>query len=129
MFLFTAAVMLFVTIIITEIRFQNRGFPDVGPQDAVRIINNGAAVVDVRSADQFAAGHLLNALNVPAGEISEASESLKKYRDKPIVVYCQSGMQSGQAAQALKSAGFEQVVRLKGGLHNWMQEKLPLVKN
>ena len=129
MLLFTAAVMLFTMILITEVRFRSRGFPDMGPQDAVRVINDGALVLDVRSAEQFAAGHLLGAKNIPAGELVETAGTLEKHQKKPIVVYCQTGMQSGQAAHTLKRAGFEQVVRLKGGLQSWLQEKLPVVKD
>ena len=57
-----------------------------------------------------------------------AAESLKKYRDKPVIVCCESGMRSGAAARVLKAQGFAKVVNLRGGLAAWRTENLPLVK-
>ena len=49
-------------------------------------------------------------------------------KEKPVVVYCESGMASGTAARALRAGGFNKVVTLRGGLQSWRQENLPLVK-
>ena len=53
---------------------------------------------------------------------------MKKYKDKPVVVYCENGFASATAARALNALGFTKVVTLRGGLQSWRQENLPLVK-
>lgn len=100
----------------------------VGPIDAVRLMNQGALLVDVRSREEFEGGHVLDARHLPQEEVAGAGESLKKYRDKPVIVCCESGMRSGAAARVLKAQGFAKVVNLRGGLAAWRTENLPLVK-
>lgn len=111
-----------------ELRHRVAGAVAVGPADAVRLMNGGALVLDVRAADAFATGHIIDARNIPQPELGAQAESLKKkYLEKPIVVCCDSGVTSGGAATLLKSQGFTKVVNLRGGLSAWKQENLPLV--
>ncbi len=56
------------------------------------------------------------------------AETLKKYKEKPVIVYCENGTASGGAARTLRAGGFNKVVTLRGGLQSWRQENLPLVK-
>ena len=63
-----------------------------------------------------------------SGERCSRAESLKKYKDKPLIVYCENGFASAAAARALKEQGFTKVATLRGGLQGWRQENLPLVK-
>ena len=100
----------------------------VGPMDAVRLMNQGALLVDVRSREEFESGHVIDARHLPQDEVAGAGESLKKYRDKPVIVCCESGMRSGAAARVLKAQGFTNVLNLRGGLGAWRTENLPLVK-
>jgi rhodanese-related sulfurtransferase len=100
----------------------------VGPMDAVRLINQGALVLDVRSQAEFDTGHIRDAKHVPQDQVASAAEALKKYKDKVVVACCESGMRSGAAARVLRSQGFTRVVNLRGGLQAWRGESLPLVK-
>jgi rhodanese-related sulfurtransferase len=100
----------------------------VSPNDAIQLSNGGALLLDVREAGEYEAGHIIDARHIPAAQVGAQADSLKKYREKPVVVYCDSGFASAGAARALRAAGFSKVVTLRGGLQNWRQENLPLVK-
>lgn len=88
----------------------------VPPDQAKKLVAEGALLVDVRSPGEFAGGHLPGALNVPVGNIGGQAADLVK-KGKPIVVYCASGMRSASAASALKAAG-AQVFDL-GAMSRW----------
>jgi rhodanese-related sulfurtransferase len=123
-----AAAILAVLAIVIELREQARGSSSIAPADAVRLVNGGAAVLDVRDAAEYESGHIIDARNIPAKEIGERADSLKKLKEKPLIVCCDSGNTSASAAKALRALGFSKVATLKGGLRSWRQENLPLVK-
>jgi rhodanese-related sulfurtransferase len=109
-------------------RARNAGTA-VGPLDAVRLLNQGALLLDVRSKAEFDSGHVIDARHVPQDEIAASAETLKKYREKVVIACCESGMRSSAAARVLKAQGFTKVVNLRGGLAAWRGENLPLVKS
>ena len=127
-FLVGGTAVLALAVIAYEVSRARSGGQAVGPMDAVRLMNQGALLVDVRSREEFEGGHVLDARHLPQEEVAGAGESLKKYRDKPVIVCCESGMRSGAAARVLKAQGFAKVVNLRGGLAAWRTENLPLVK-
>jgi rhodanese-related sulfurtransferase len=127
-FLIAAAAILAVLAIVIELRQRGRGSAAVGPVDAVRLVNAGALVVDVREPAAFEAGHIIDARSIPSAEVPQRAETLKKFKDKPLVVYCDSGSASASVVKALKGLGFNKVVSLRGGLQGWLQENLPVVK-
>ncbi|MET0532683.1 MAG: rhodanese-like domain-containing protein [Steroidobacter sp.] len=127
-FLVAAAAILAVLAVVIEMRQRSRGSNSVGTADAVRLANTGALLLDVRDAKDYEAGHIIEARNIPAAEIATRAETLKKFKEKPVIVYCDGGFSSAAAARALRTAGFTKVVTLSGGLNSWRQENLPLVK-
>jgi rhodanese-related sulfurtransferase len=127
-FLVAAAVMLAVLVAVVEFRQRARGASSIGPTDAVRLVNQGGIVLDVRSAEQFAQGHIIDARNIPSAQLASDGESLRKWRDKPVIVCCDAGVNSAAAARTLRGMGFTKVMNLRGGLAAWQQENLPLVK-
>jgi rhodanese-related sulfurtransferase len=127
-FLVAAAAILAVLAIVFELRQRARGSFAIAPTDAVRLVNAGALVIDVRDAKAYEAGHIIDARSIPAGEVAEKTESIKKFKEKPVLMYCDSGFASTAAAKALKAVGFTKVVSLRGGLQSWLQENLPVVK-
>lgn len=127
-FLVAAAAILLILTLVIEIRQRARGTSLISPNDAVRLANSGAAILDVRSAADYQAGHIIDARHIPASELPSRAESLKKFKEKPVLVYCDNGFASAGAARALKAQGFTKVVTLRGGLQSWRQENLPLVK-
>lgn len=96
------------------------------PAAVLHINRNGALPVDVRPAADYAAGHLLDAQHVPLAELDQAGERLRKFKDRPLLVYCANGTQAAQAARALKRQGFADVQTLKGGIGAWRADNLPV---
>lgn len=127
-FLVAAAAILAVLTVVIEMRQRARGGSSIGTADAVRLANSGALVVDVRDSKDYEAGHIIEARHIPAAEVASRAESLKKFKEKPVIVYCDAGSASAGAARQLRAAGFNKVVTLSGGLHSWRQDNLPLVK-
>jgi rhodanese-related sulfurtransferase len=127
-FLVAAAAILAVLAIVIEMRSRARGGSSVGTVDAVRLANTGALLLDVRDSKDYEAGHIIDARHIPAADITSRAESLKKFKEKPVIVYCDGGVASAGAARALRASGFNKVVTLSGGLQSWRQENLPLVK-
>lgn len=127
-FLVAAAAILLILAIVIEIRQRGRTSNSIGTNDAIRLTNKGAAVIDVRAAADYEAGHIIDARHIPAAELASRADSLKKYKEKPVIVYCDNGAASAGAARALTALGFTKVVALRGGLASWRQDNLPLVK-
>ncbi|MGB5544767.1 MAG: rhodanese-like domain-containing protein, partial [Gammaproteobacteria bacterium] len=77
-FLVSALVALTLIVIVNEVRIRAGGGTSVSPADAVKLINNGAIVVDVRTQAQFQQGHIVNARNLPLAELGENDTALAK---------------------------------------------------
>jgi rhodanese-related sulfurtransferase len=122
-------VILALAVLAYEFSRARSGGQAVGPTEAVRLMNQGAVLVDVRSKAEFDSGHILDARHVPQEEVAQAAENLKRFKDKVVIVCCESGMRSGASSRALQAQGFAKVVNLRGGLQAWRTENLPLVKD
>ncbi|HEX5209260.1 MAG TPA: rhodanese-like domain-containing protein [Steroidobacteraceae bacterium] len=123
-----ATVIVLVLVIVFELRARAESFAAVTPQDAIRLMNRGAVVIDLRPAEQYAAGHLAGARRMDGGQILKAGDTLKKYKQKPLIVYDESGSLGGSTARQLKQQGFLQAFNLRGGLAAWRSDNLPLEK-
>jgi len=76
-----------------------------------------AQLIDVREPNEYEAGHILGARNIP---LSQFKMRMKEIRpDKPVYLYCQSGMRSGRAAQTLYRKGYKDLSHLEGGFKKW----------
>ena len=128
-FLVGGTVVLALAALAYEISRARSGGQAVGPSDAVRLLNEGAVLVDVRSRAEFDGGHIIDARHVPQEELAQAGESLKRFKDKVVITCCESGMRSGAATRVLQAQGFTKVVNLRGGLQAWRADSLPLVKS
>lgn len=105
------------------------GGDEVGTLQATQLMNQAnTLVLDVRSAEDFATGHLPRARNIPAGELQGRLGELAKFKDKAVVVTCRSGTRAASACRALKAAGFTRVHPLKGGVAAWQSASLPVEK-
>ena len=125
--LLTVATLL--AVLIYELRERARAFGAISPQDTVRLMNQGAIVLDVRSAEAFAAGHIRGARNIPAERLAAGLDSLKRLKDKPVIVYCERGVSATGAMRALTQQGFAKVAKLRGGLSAWRTEHLPVARD
>ena len=118
-----------VAVIGFEWQARKIAFAAISPQDAIRLMNQNALVLDLRPTEAFAGGHLTGARNIPSHEILKAGETLKKYKEKPVIVYDESGSLGASAARQLASQGFTKAVNLRGGIAAWRTENLPLSKD
>ena len=106
-----------------------RGVPEVGAMQAVQLLNrNDALIIDVREAAEFSAGHAPNARNIPLAQFDKRIGELEKFKNRPAVVFCQTGSRAHAATALLKKAGFAQVVVLAGGIGAWQQANMPIEK-
>ena len=101
----------------------------VSPAEATQLINReDAHVLDVREVDEFAAGHLPDSVNIPVTKLAERVGELDKFKDKPVIVCCASGMRSAKACKELAKLGFTNVQNLAGGVDAWVGAGYPLKK-
>jgi len=106
------------------------GIDQLTPAQLTRLMNReNAVVIDVRSQEEFNKGHILNARNIPEGELQSRHKELEKLKANPMVACCDSGAASPKLARSLKATGFEKIFVLKGGIHAWQSAGLPLSKN
>ena len=98
-------------------------------QDAVQLINREKAVViDVCEANEFAAGHVGGAKNIPLNQLEEKLPAAVKNKALPVILVCQSGARSNRAVAIAKKLGYEQARSLGGGLGAWRTANLPIEK-
>ena len=107
---------------------RNRGDKSqLSPVEATMLVNReDAIVIDVREAGEYNAGHLLDARHIPLGELAKRTAELDKFKDKPIILNCQSGARSASACSILSKAGFARVHNLEGGIAAWEQAGMPI---
>lgn len=112
-----------------EILSRSSGVGQVGPMDAIQLINHkGAVWLDVRESREMEHGKIANAIHIPLSELTNKLNKLEKYKKKGVVAYCRSGSRSNGACARLKKNGFENVYNLRGGILAWEKEKLPLAR-
>jgi len=106
---------LFVVLVAAFLLFQRAG--QIDGAEARRLVHEGARLVDVRSAGEFAGGHLDGAVNVPLSDLQARLDAVGP-RERPVVVYCASGARSAMARSTLRNLGYAQVHNL-GAMSRW----------
>ena len=92
-----------------------------GPKaDFKALVQNGAVIVDVRTADEYKKGHIKNAINIPVEKISSQAAKLKK-EGHVVITCCRSGARSGMASELLKQNGVD---AYNGGPWDSLRERL-----
>lgn len=122
------AAVIFVAVLAYEMRLRAQNTASVVPQDAIRMMNQGATVLDLRAEQAYADGHINGARHFDAAQILDAGDTLKRYRERPLIVYCDRGTVAAAAVRTLTRQGFTKVFTLRGGLDAWRAEKLPLAR-
>ena len=117
-----------LAVMVNEVRERMKSFAALSSMQAVRLMNQGALLIDLRAKEAFDAGHIGDARNVPAAELEAQSDTLKKWRDRAVITYCDSGVSGAGAARTLAKLGFTKVFNLEGGLNAWVKDNLPLTK-
>lgn len=124
--LVAGTILMALAVIFYELRMKASGLTAISTVQAVRLINQGARVVDIRDKAQFDTGHIVNSIHIPAVELDgEGDKRLKN--GKSIILVCDNGSKSSQCIGPMKKNGRENIFSLQGGLASWRQENLPVV--
>ena len=98
-------------------------------EGAVQLINREKAIViDVCEANEYAAGHVGGAKNIPLSQLEQKLPGAVKNKALPVILVCQSGARSGRAVAIAKKLGYEQAQSMAGGLGAWKTANLPIEK-
>jgi rhodanese-related sulfurtransferase len=96
---------------------------EVSREEARKLIEEGAQLIDVRAEHEWEAGRIAGARHLPLDELAERTSEID--RERPVVLYCRGGNRSTMATDALADAGFD-AVKLSEGIVGWAEEDLPL---
>jgi rhodanese-related sulfurtransferase len=106
------------------------GAGGVSANDAVQLINREKGiVVDVCEAEEYAAGHIAKARNIPVNELQQRLPEVVKNKELPVILVCPNGARAKRAQGIAKSLGYTRAVALAGGLKAWKEANLPLEKS
>lgn len=116
-----------VAVLVTEGLRLRSGPSSLDPSAATLLHNREDALfVDIRGEADYRKAHLPGAVHVSASALEQGLDKLKRHREKPIIVYCNTGMQTGRVAAQLKKHGFDRVYQLRGGLASWQEGGYPV---
>ncbi|HEV3179234.1 MAG TPA: rhodanese-like domain-containing protein [Steroidobacteraceae bacterium] len=124
----TATAVLVAVIVVYEMRTRSESLISVSSQEVIRLMNQGALLLDLRPPEQYQAGHLAGARQMRSDEILKAGDTLRKHKEKTVVVYDDSGSLGAAAVRQLAAQGFTRVFALRGGLAAWRADNLPLTR-
>jgi len=125
-YLFVAFAVFLVVFIRNE---TQRGGRSVSAQELVNLVNRqDALILDVRDKKEFDQGHIPHAVNIPYASLENRISELDDFKQRPIVLTCKMGQHAGSAGTALRKLGFVNVSRLSGGIAEWRNQNLPVVK-
>lgn len=123
-------VSLFVVLLVLLIGHEtSRGGRSISPQELVNLVNReNGIVVDLRDRREFDAGHIADAINIPHQNLADRLDELAAHKARPVILACRMGQHAGAAGTLLRGRGFERVLRLSGGISEWQNNNLPLVR-
>lgn len=123
--LISVLLMLIYVFAFTE---RTKGGKPISVSEAVSLMNSDQAVlVDVRPSNEFQAGHIHGAMNIPHSKLTGRISELEKCRSKIVLLADQMGQHAGGAGRALTKEGYN-VRRLSGGMTEWQGQKMPMVQ-
>ncbi len=109
---------------------RGAGSGGLNPSQVVALMNHEKAVViDVCEAQEFAAGHVTGARNIPLSELESKLPGAVKNKALPVVLVCASGMRSNRALAVARKLGYEKAESLGGGMGAWRSAGLPVERS
>ena len=127
---FLAVVVLLSLISILIIYERKKGGVKLDASEITRLINkNSPFVYDLRSSAEYSVGSIAGAINIQISNLTKGDSLFKANDQDCIILICKTGTTSSKAAGDLKKQGFTNVNVLSGGMMNWTQSGMPLVKN
>lgn len=104
---------------------------DISQADLMQRIksNHAGLILDVRSPQEYAEGHVPGAINIPHNQIGSRLAEIGSQKDKDIILYCEIGGRASAAANTLQAAGFNKLLHLDGDMKGWRSNgSLPIKK-
>ena len=126
--LVSAALVIGTMLVYNEMRLATTARFAVSPDQAVRLMNKGALVLDLRAEDAYNAGHLSGAKQVDLAGLDDRLKAFERYKSKPVIAYDERGTVANRAVAALRRNEFEHAFVLRGGLAAWREEHLPVTR-
>jgi len=115
--------------LISVVEFDRAQYHVVTSEDALQLIKNiSPLILDVRTRQEYAGGHLPDSILIPVQEIQRRYTELTEYRDENILIYCATGNRSTVAAKILIDNGFNRIYNLREGIHVWAGKGNPVVR-
>jgi rhodanese-related sulfurtransferase len=107
---------------------NSESFKRVSVAEAAALLEDApdTVLIDVREDDEYAEGHILNAIHSPLGFIDSNIESITMDKNKTLLLYCRGGFRSAKAAASLAAMGYTNVISMDGGLSAWGESDLPV---
>lgn len=120
------AVIIGVVLSIAKEGHAAKGLPStVSVTEAAQRINEGAFLLDVRTAEEWNQAHVAGAVLIPLDELKSRLAEVPV--DQDVLIICRSGNRSGQARDLLRAAGLKRTTSISGGINAWMAKGLPVV--
>jgi len=126
-YLFAALIVIIGLIAMEPLQQKMSGVKRLGILQYMRLSSDeNPLLIDVSEEKDYKKGHIPSARNVPLSGLADALPGLEKFKEKPVVVTCQTGTRSSKAAAKLSRQKFSQVYILEGGLAVWEKENMPV---
>ena len=103
---------------------DGEAIPEVDPEEAYRLVTDGAQLIDVREPWEWAQARIPGATLIPKAEIPQRLTEIDPRR--PVLVHCAVGSRSADVVGLLRGAGYEQAFNVRGGIIEWMNQRLPV---
>jgi len=101
----------------------------VTPPEVVMMLNREEGIVlDIRETSEWSAGHIANAHHISNAQLANRLSELNKYKEKPVIVCCATGLRAPDACKTLSKNGFKRAYILGSGIRDWTDAGLPLSK-
>ena len=115
---------------VPELRTNDAGAVLVTQDEMIRMIDGGTApaILDVRTAEEFAEGHVPGAINISHDELAERLAEIEALKEAGVIVYCRSGRRAGIAEELLLGEGYANVQHLEGDMLGWIETRRPVEK-
>ncbi len=124
-----AMLVVLAALAVNEIIIRMRGLSKINTQTLVNLMNREEALVlDVRTLEEFRAGHIAGAKQVDPAQLATKIDNLLKNKMHPVVLVCAQGQKSLSHAQEVEKLGYKRVYYLAQGMGAWRLDNLPLVK-
>lgn len=122
----TAFAVLLTLLFVTD---RKKAGASISPQQLTLLLNKEEGVVlDVREKKDFSEGRIKGSIHIPFASLKDRTSELEKYKEKTLIIVDKMGQHSGMAGKTLRTAGFNNIARLSGGIAEWKSANLPVVK-